>query len=139
MRLAFFVMIAASWIAIVAIMLKEYRTVPSAAQMADVRPVRPPLPADLVKHIAMSSAEFLAAAFFLWPWWRRAYAARALLASLALSVWFIYSAPLMSLNRMELQHRRWLALLVVATFAAAIASGLVSALRLSSRRWRRRS
>lgn len=112
-----------SWLAMIGLMVKEYGTVPSAEQLADDRHVRPPLPADLTRNILTSALELAAIAALLWPWWRRFYTRRALAAFVVLCIWFVYSAP-MSLNRMELQHRRWLALAVLLALAAAFSSAI---------------
>ena len=119
--------IGVSWVVLLVLMIREFGTLPTAAELADDRPVRPPLPGDLVVHSVLSLAEALFAIGALWPWWRRRYALRALLASLVLAVWFVFSAT-MDINRMELLHRRWLALLVVVCLVIGLTALTVRAL-----------
>lgn len=102
------VLVALSWVLLALMMWRAFRSVPSAADLADARHVRPPLPVDFYANLAISAGEAVFLSLMLWAGRSRRYTMRAVLALLALVVWFFATVPL-DLNTMEWLHRRWLA------------------------------
>ena len=111
-RTAVAVLIAISWVVLLILMWRAYRTVPSAEQLADARHIRPPLPTDFYFNLLSSTVEAVVLIILLWPGWVRRYVLRAVAALLGLVVWFFMTVPL-DLNTMEWLHRRWLAAMVL--------------------------
>lgn len=118
-RVALVLLAGVSWVALIVMMWQEYHTLPTAAELADERHVRPPLPFDLYKNIGTSVVEVLFITILLWPGWTRRFILRAIAAVAVLVVWFFATVP-MDLNQMEWLHRRWLALMVVAILATCV-------------------
>lgn len=104
--------VALSWLVVVYLMWRAFRTLPTPEELADARAVRPPLPVDFYVNLLTSAGEALFLIVVLWPTWARHYILRAIGALLALIVWFFATVPL-DLNTMEWVHRRWLAFLVL--------------------------
>jgi hypothetical protein len=111
-RVAVSLVIFISWLTLVVLMWRAFRTLPTAAELADARHIRPPLPADFIRNLLTSTAEMVVLVVILWPRWVRQYILRVALALAMLVAWFFATVPL-DLNTMEWLHRRWLALLVV--------------------------
>ena len=109
-RAAVSLVVALSWVALTIMMGRAFRRVPSADQLADARHVRPPLPMDFYVNVAMSAGETLVLSLVLWFGWSRRYTLRAVVALVALVIWFFATVPL-DLNTMEWLHRRWLAIM----------------------------
>lgn len=130
-RAAFVGAIGVSWIVLVALMWHAFRTVPSAAALSDARHVPPPLPRDFVRHTIESFLQFLLVTVFLWPWWRRFYIWRGLLATFVMMAWFLFTVPL-DINNMIWLHRRWEALVILALIVAVMVASISVAVRRGS-------
>jgi hypothetical protein len=105
-------LVGISWLVLLVLMWRAYRTVPTAEQLADARHVRPPLPADLLVNFLSSTVEAAVLLILLWPQWARRYILRVTAGLIGLVVWFFVTVPL-DLNTMEWLHRRWLALMIL--------------------------
>lgn len=119
-RTAVVTLIGVSWVVLVVMMWRAYHTLPSAEQLADVRHVRPPLPADFLLNLTKSLVVAVLLTVALWPRATRRYILRVAIALLALIVWFVMTVPL-DLNTMEWLHRRWLALMILLLLLTLIA------------------
>lgn len=118
-RFAFWLALAVSWVILLPLLWSAVSTLPSAERLEQTRTVPIPTLASFLRVMAVSAAELAAALLVIWPGWHRAYTARLFAGAMMLGVWFVMSVP-MSLTRLEWVHRRWLALLAFALFAAGV-------------------
>lgn len=125
-RLALWALLILAWLVTLLYMWSAFATFPSAERLEQSRPVPIPTLGTAALLVLRSAAELGALLALLWPWWRRWYPGRALLAAAAAGGWFLFTTPL-SLSAMSWVHRRWLAAMAVVALAAFLASGAARA------------
>lgn len=118
-RIVLWAVVGGSWVVAVAYMWDALTTVPSAERLEESRLALIPTPRIFFTSAVFSAMELGIVLAALWPGWQRLYATRLAVTVLALSTWFIMTTP-MDVNRMDWVHRRWLAFMIVATFAGLI-------------------
>ncbi len=127
-----------SWLVSVPYMWKAVTTVPSAQRLQEMqsRIMHVPSPTTFLKLTGQSFVELLVVVVLAWPWWRRFWLARLVLAFLGLAAWAVVTVPL-ELTELEWVHHRWLvgadALLLIAVVAAILAR-LIRAVRAATNR-----
>ncbi len=122
-----------SWLVSVPYMWKSVTTVPSAARLQAMssRIMQVPSPTTFLKLTGQSFVELAVVVALLWPWWRRFWLARLVLAFLGLALWAVVTVPL-ELTDLEQVHHRWLVGgvgLVLIAMLATIVARFVGALR----------
>jgi hypothetical protein len=128
-RLGLWSLLIVAWLVTLLYMWTAFATFPSAERLEQSRPMPIPTLGTAAMLAARSAAELGVLLALLWPWWRRWYPGRALLAAVAAGGWFLATTPL-SLSAMGWVHRRWLAAMVLLAFATFAASSAARA-----RRW----
>jgi len=118
-RLVFWLALALSWVILLPLLWSAVSTLPSAERLEQTRTVPIPTLASFLRVMAVSAAELAAVLLVTWPGWSRAYTARLFAAAMMVGVWFVMSVP-MTLTRLGWVHRRWLALVAFALFAAGV-------------------
>lgn len=118
-RFVFWLALALSWVVLLPFLWSAVTSMPSPDRLGQTRTVPIPTLATFVRVMAVSAAEVAAALLISWPAWRRAYTARLFVAAAVVGGWFVFSTP-MAMTRLEWAHRRWLALLAFALFAAGV-------------------
>lgn len=120
-----------SWLVSVPYMWKSVTTVPSAARLQQMqsRIMHVPSPTTFLRTTGQSFVELAMVVALLWPWWRRFWLARLVLAFLGLALWAVVTVPL-ELTELEWVHHRWLVgadVLLLIALLATIGAGLVGA------------
>jgi len=118
-RVAFWAILALSWVVTAAWMWDAMTRVPSAERLEESKLVAIPTLRTFITAAVFSGMELALVLAVLWPWRPAFYASRLGVTALVLITWFIMTTP-MDLSRMDWIHRRWLAFLVVATAAALL-------------------
>ena len=118
-RVAVWVVLVASWIAMVAYMWEVSATIPAGERLQESRIAVVPTPRTFYTAVVFSAMELGLVLAALWPWRPTLYASRLAVSGLALVTWFVMTTP-MSLNRMDGVHRRWLAFMILAVALALI-------------------
>jgi hypothetical protein len=132
-RIVLVAAIALAWAVSVPLMWHAVTTVPSAArlQAMSARVLHVPTPETFLRMTGRSLLELVVLGALLWPWWRRFWLVRLLLALLALAVYAVATVPL-ELTTLAQVHHQWLAaadvLLLIGVLATA-AARLARALR----------
>ncbi|HEX6588936.1 MAG TPA: hypothetical protein VF039_07935 [Longimicrobiales bacterium] len=126
-RFVFWLLLIASWIALLPFLWSAFSTVPSAERLAQSHTVEIPTLGTLARVVLVSALELGVALAAAWPR-ARLYVARLAAGALVLATWFIASAPL-GITRLEWTHRRWLALVIVGLAGAAVVVGVRDAVR----------
>ena len=121
-RFVFWLLLIASWIALLPFLWGAFSTVPSAERLAQSHTVEIPTLGTLARVVLVSALELGVALAAAWPR-GRLYGARLGAGAAGLAAWFIASAPL-GITRLEWMHRRWLALVVVGLAGAAVVAGV---------------
>lgn len=119
-RIAFWALLALSWLVAVAFMWEAMSRVPSAERLEESKLVVIPTPQTFLTAAIFSGMELAIVLAALWPWKPDFYASRLGVTALTLVTWFIMTTP-MDLSRMDWIHRRWLAFLIVASLVALLA------------------
>ncbi len=132
-RLLLLAALVVSWLISVPFMWKSVTTVPSAQRLQAMqsRIMHVPSPATFLKLTGQSFVELAAVVALLWPWWRRFWLARLVLALLGLFAWAVLTLPL-ELTDLEWVHHRWLVgadVLVLIALGATVVTRLVGAVR----------
>lgn len=123
-----------SWAVAVPFMWKAVTTVPGAARLQEMQSkiMHVPSPATFVRVAAQSLAELVVLAIALWPWWRRLWMTRLLVAFLALGAWAVATMPL-ELTELEWIHHRWMVGVDVLLLVAFLATGAARTARAIAR------
>jgi hypothetical protein len=113
--------VAASWLVAVPLMWRAVTTVPSAQRLQAMssRIMHVPSPTTFLRTAGQSLVELLVLLLLLWPFWRRLWLARLLVAFLALGTWAVLTMPL-ELTTLEQVHHQWLVGCDVALFLAMV-------------------
>ncbi len=108
-RIGLTLAIAASWLAAVPLMWRAVTTVPSAERLQAMssRIMHVPSPTTFLRTGGQSLVELLLLLLLLWPFWRRLWLTRLLVAFLALGTWAVLTMPL-ELTTLEQVHHQWL-------------------------------
>lgn len=108
-RIVLVAVLTLSWLIAVPYMWKSVTTVPSAARLQEMqsRILHVPSPTTFLRVAAQSLGELAVVAALLWPWWRRFWLGRLLLATLALFLWAVVTMPLEA-TELEWVHHRWM-------------------------------
>ena len=101
--------IAVSWLVAVPVMWHAVTTVPSAQRLQAMssRIMHVPSPTTFLRTSGQSLVELLVLLLLLWPFWRRLWLTRLLVAFLALGTWAVLTMPL-ELTELEQVHHQWL-------------------------------
>ncbi len=119
LRIAFWAVLAISWVVAVAYMWDAMTTVPSAERLEESKVVGIPTPRTFFTSAIFSGMELAIVLAALWPWRPEFYATRLGITGLGLVTWFIMTTP-MDLSRMDWVHRRWLAFMVLVIVVALV-------------------
>lgn len=97
------------WAAAVPLMWHSVSTVPSAERLQAMssRIMHVPSPTTFLRTAGQSLVELLVLVGLLWPWWRRFWPLRLLVAFIALAVWAVATVPL-ELTELEQVHHQWM-------------------------------
>lgn len=118
-RVAFWAVLAASWVVAVVYMWDALTTIPTAERLDESKLVGIPTTTTLITAAIFSGMELAVVLGALWPWRPAFYASRLGLTALGIVTWFIMTTP-MDLSRMDWVHRRWLAFLALAVTGALL-------------------
>jgi hypothetical protein len=93
-RLGLWSLLIVAWLVTLLYMWTAFATFPSAERLEQSRPMPIPTLGTAAMLAARSAAELGVLLALLWPWWRRWYPGRALLAAVAAGGWFLaHHAP----------------------------------------------
>ena len=118
-RVAFWALLAVSWVVAVAWMWEAMTRIPSAERLEESKLVTIPTPRTFITAAVFSGMELALVLAALWPWKPAFYASRLGVTALGIVTWFIMTTP-MDLSRMDWIHRRWLAFMGAATVAGLL-------------------
>jgi len=135
-RILLLAALVGSWLVSIPYMWKSVTTVPSAERLQAMssRIMHVPTPVTFLRTTGQSFVELALVGLLVWPWWRRFWLARLVVAFLGLAVWAVVTVPL-ELTDLEWVHHRWLvgadALLLVALAVSVVAAfvGMMRRLR----------
>lgn len=119
LRIAFWVVLAMSWVVAVVYMWDATTRVPSAERLEESKLVAIPTLQTFLTAAIFSGMEAALVLALLWPWKPDFYASRLGITGLGLVTWFIMTTP-MDLSRMDWIHRRWLAFMFMAVTMALL-------------------